>query len=47
MCSLHCIKIFQGMNVNRGWKVNLRLRPHYDDTQFLEYEDILGTLLHE
>ncbi|CAO0799942.1 unnamed protein product [Mucor circinelloides] len=36
-----------GMNVNRGWKVNLRLRPHYDETQFLEYEDILGTLLHE
>ncbi|KAK4510056.1 Na+/H+ antiporter [Mucor velutinosus] len=36
-----------GMNTNRGWKVNLRLRPHYDETQFLEYEDILGTLLHE
>jgi hypothetical protein len=41
------LKFFQGMNVNRGWKVNLRLRPHYDETQFLEYEDILGTLLHE
>ncbi|KAI8644151.1 WLM domain-containing protein [Parasitella parasitica] len=37
----------QGMNVNRGWKINLRLRPHHDETQFLEYEDILGTLLHE
>ncbi|RCH83377.1 hypothetical protein CU098_007744 [Rhizopus stolonifer] len=36
-----------GVNVNRGWKINLRLRPHYDDTQFLEYEDILGTMLHE
>ncbi|KAF1806042.1 WLM domain-containing protein [Mucor lusitanicus] len=36
-----------GMNTNKGWKVNLRLRPHYDETQFLEYEDILGTLLHE
>ncbi|KAI7894466.1 WLM domain-containing protein [Mucor mucedo] len=36
-----------GVNVNRGWKVNLRLRPHYDDKLFLEYEEILGTLLHE
>ncbi|KAI9250023.1 WLM domain-containing protein [Sporodiniella umbellata] len=36
-----------GTNVNRGWKVNLRLRPSYDDTQFLEYKDILGTMLHE
>ncbi|PHZ17357.1 WLM-domain-containing protein [Rhizopus microsporus ATCC 52813] len=35
------------VNVNSGWKINLRLRPHFDDTQFLEYEDILGTLLHE
>ncbi|CEP12141.1 hypothetical protein [Parasitella parasitica] len=35
------------MNVNKGWKVNLRLRPHHDETQFLEYEEILGTLLHE
>ncbi|GAN03547.1 WLM-domain-containing protein [Mucor ambiguus] len=36
-----------GMNTNKGWKINLRLRPHYDETQFLEYQDILGTLLHE
>ncbi|KAG1461026.1 hypothetical protein G6F46_005118 [Rhizopus delemar] len=36
-----------GVNVNHGWKINLRLRPHYDDSQFLEYNDILGTLLHE
>ncbi|KAI8878824.1 WLM-domain-containing protein [Backusella circina FSU 941] len=36
-----------GCNVNRGYKINLRLRPHFDDTIFLEYNDILGTLLHE
>ncbi|KAI7903696.1 WLM domain-containing protein [Cokeromyces recurvatus] len=36
-----------GTNVNRGWKINLRLRSHYDDSKFLEYEDLLGTLLHE
>ncbi|KAI8091870.1 WLM domain-containing protein, partial [Thamnidium elegans] len=36
-----------GVNVNRGWKVNLRLRYPYDENSFLEYEDILGTLLHE
>lgn len=36
-----------GVNVNRGWKINLRLRPHFDESQFLEYEEILGTLLHE
>ncbi|RCH92880.1 hypothetical protein CU098_006070 [Rhizopus stolonifer] len=36
-----------GINVNRGWQIKLRLRPHYDENQFLEYHDILGTLLHE
>ncbi|KAI9015676.1 WLM domain-containing protein [Phycomyces nitens] len=36
-----------GTNVNRGYKINLRLRPHYDDSIFLDYEDILGTMLHE
>ncbi|OBZ83325.1 DNA-dependent metalloprotease WSS1 [Choanephora cucurbitarum] len=36
-----------GINVNKGWQIKLRLRPQHDDTQFLEYHDILGTLLHE
>ncbi|KAI8365556.1 WLM domain-containing protein [Blakeslea trispora] len=36
-----------GINVNKGWQIKLRLRPHHDETQFLEYHDILGTLLHE
>ncbi|KAI9486106.1 MAG: WLM domain-containing protein [Benjaminiella poitrasii] len=36
-----------GTNVNKGWKINIRLRPHYNESQFLEYEDLLGTLLHE
>ncbi|KAI8369317.1 WLM domain-containing protein [Radiomyces spectabilis] len=36
-----------GCNVNRGYKINIRLRPHYDDTQFLDYNDLLGTMLHE
>ncbi|KAG0192116.1 hypothetical protein DFQ28_010115 [Apophysomyces sp. BC1034] len=36
-----------GLNVNRGLKIKLRLRPSYDDTLFLEYNDLLGTMLHE
>ncbi|ORY96128.1 WLM domain-domain-containing protein [Syncephalastrum racemosum] len=36
-----------GVNVNHGLKINIRLRPHYDDTMFLEYHDLLGTMLHE
>ncbi|KAL0095359.1 WLM-domain-containing protein [Phycomyces blakesleeanus] len=36
-----------GTNVNRGHTINLRLRLHYDDKLFLDYEDILGTMLHE
>ncbi|KAI9260555.1 WLM domain-containing protein [Phascolomyces articulosus] len=36
-----------GVNVNRGYKINIRLRPHYDDSAFLEYNDLLGTMLHE
>ncbi|KAI9361340.1 WLM domain-containing protein [Pilaira anomala] len=36
-----------GVNYNKGWKINLRLRYAHDENSFLEYEDILGTLLHE
>ncbi|KAI8146888.1 WLM domain-containing protein [Fennellomyces sp. T-0311] len=36
-----------GVNVNRGGKINIRLRPHYDDNTFIEYNDLLGTMLHE
>lgn len=36
-----------GVNVNHGLKISIRLRPHYDDTTFLEYHDLLGTMLHE
>lgn len=36
-----------GMNVNRGAKVYLRLRQHYDETRFLPFESVVGTMLHE
>ncbi|KIY73506.1 WLM-domain-containing protein [Cylindrobasidium torrendii FP15055 ss-10] len=36
-----------GMNVNRGRKILLRLRPPYDSDAFLTFEDIIGTMLHE
>ncbi|KAI9138839.1 WLM domain-containing protein, partial [Paraphysoderma sedebokerense] len=36
-----------GMNKNRGQEIMIRLRPHYDDKVFLEFNDILGTMLHE
>lgn len=36
-----------GMNVNRGAKVYLRLRHHYDESRFLAFESIVGTMLHE
>ncbi|KAI8975766.1 WLM domain-containing protein [Mycotypha africana] len=36
-----------GVNINRGWKIKLRLRPAHDQSQFLNNEDILATLLHE
>ncbi|KAJ2745609.1 hypothetical protein GGI20_002044 [Coemansia sp. BCRC 34301] len=36
-----------GLNVNRGQEIRIRLRPAHDDTQFLLYEDLLGTMLHE
>ncbi|KAI8854292.1 WLM domain-containing protein [Chytridium lagenaria] len=36
-----------GLNVNRGKEIRLRLRPHHDEMRFLEFEDVLGTMLHE
>ncbi|CAM9143405.1 unnamed protein product, partial [Scytosiphon promiscuus] len=36
-----------GMNVNRGQKICIRLRPASDEGNFYPYENVLGTMLHE
>ncbi|KAF9199525.1 hypothetical protein BGZ49_010332 [Haplosporangium sp. Z 27] len=36
-----------GMNTNNGWKIQLCLRYHSDESRFLPWEDIIGTMLHE
>ncbi|KAJ3414986.1 hypothetical protein HDV05_005817 [Chytridiales sp. JEL 0842] len=36
-----------GLNVNRGAEIKIRLRPHYDENVFFDFECILGTMLHE
>eukprot|EP00842_Homolaphlyctis_polyrhiza_P001458 jgi/Hompol1/2312/HPOL_001971-RA len=36
-----------GLNVNRGQTIRLRLRSAGNDRQFLNFEDIVGTMLHE
>ena len=36
-----------GLNVNGGEKILLRLRQPYDDKQFLSYEEVVDTMLHE
>ena len=36
-----------GININRGAEIRLRLRPHTNQSQFLPFEHILGTLMHE
>lgn len=36
-----------GLNVNRGQKILLRLRHPGDDRQFLPFESIVDTMLHE
>ncbi|KAJ3205290.1 Map microtubule affinity-regulating kinase [Dinochytrium kinnereticum] len=36
-----------GLNVNRGQEIRLRLRHATDASRFLEFEDVLGTMLHE
>ena len=36
-----------GLNIDRGRAINLRLRYPGDDTQFLPFENVLDTMLHE
>ncbi|KAK9721185.1 hypothetical protein K7432_003618 [Basidiobolus ranarum] len=36
-----------GLNKNYGQEICIRLRPSSNDSQFLPYESLLGTLLHE
>ncbi|EKX48878.1 hypothetical protein GUITHDRAFT_105502 [Guillardia theta CCMP2712] len=36
-----------GLNENRGETISIRLRGSGDNGRFLEYHDVLGTLLHE
>ena len=36
-----------GLNINRGEKICLRLRYPGDDSQFLPFENVLDTMLHE
>ncbi|KAJ2358184.1 hypothetical protein GGF43_000988 [Coemansia sp. RSA 2618] len=36
-----------GLNVNRGSEIRIRLRSAHNATQFLRYEDLVGTMLHE
>ncbi|RHZ78643.1 hypothetical protein Glove_158g100 [Diversispora epigaea] len=36
-----------GMNSNYGESIYIRLRPHYDDRSFLDFNDLIGTMLHE
>ncbi|KAJ3041560.1 hypothetical protein HDV00_009036 [Rhizophlyctis rosea] len=36
-----------GLNVNRGQQIKIRLRPASDDARFLDFESLVGTMLHE
>lgn len=36
-----------GLNVNRGLKICIRLRPFHNDKQFYPLSELLGTMLHE
>ncbi|KAL9107251.1 MAG: hypothetical protein Q9187_008452, partial [Circinaria calcarea] len=36
-----------GLNWNKGQKICLRLRHHYDERQFIPLEDVVDTMLHE
>lgn len=36
-----------GLNVNHGQRISLRLRYHHNPREFLPFESILGTMLHE
>eukprot|EP01041_Mallomonas_annulata_P007975 gene7975-16324_t len=51
---VHLVKEFfpkdpslQGLNVNRGKSIMLRLRPSYNSNELLPYEDVMGTMIHE
>ena len=35
------------LDINRGAKICIRLRPHFDDGAFFEEHDVIGTMLHE
>lgn len=36
-----------GINMNRGQRINLRLRPHNNPTSFYDYEQLVLVMLHE
>lgn len=36
-----------GLNVNHGQRISLRLRYHHNPQEFLPFESVLGTMLHE
>ncbi|KAI9289548.1 ras family-domain-containing protein [Umbelopsis sp. AD052] len=36
-----------GLNVNKGYRIDIRLRSPADVSTFLVYDDLLGTLLHD
>jgi len=37
----------QGLNINRGQEIRIRLRPANRETEFLPFESLVGTMLHE
>ncbi|RKO83775.1 WLM domain-containing protein, partial [Blyttiomyces helicus] len=36
-----------GVNINRGKEICIRLRPYHDEKSFLEFDLLVGTMLHE
>jgi hypothetical protein len=36
-----------GVNINRGKQIKIRLRQPYDNNVFLDFHDLIGTMLHE
>lgn len=36
-----------GLNINKGYKICIRLRYHHSHDLFLPFEDVVDTLLHE
>ena len=39
--------VLQGLNYNRGQEIRIRLRPADREAEFLPFESLLGTMLHE